>query len=885
MGQLASNGGYSAFAQYVDASDPTTSIPIVDLTYPTLSSLVARGYSKQVPACVEELEHVASSAPNDIASIAMNALRLIHANRPKLLVVSDGVRVGNGKSAGRAEKLVSLNAAAPLAKSSDVKSIAKYALGLIDQYSCEELVKSYDPNEPRDEDGRWSEAGSANSTNSSLLPHQQRVVDRMRNHNTGLVVAHGLGSGKTRTALAVQQDLGAAADVLSPASLIPHWEEQVGRWGSNPADVHITSQQQASRTGLEGHASLLIVDEGHRGRNPETNLSSAISGSEAKQRLILTGTPLYNRPEDLATLVNQAAGKEVLPEGKAFAARYLNPGLWDRILGRKFSNTGELRNAIRNYVDFYEGVSQQKIQQRTVEVTMGPAQSKLYQRAIDEIPPGLRGALSSSDVSDADLAKLRPYLTGPRMISNTTASVGASAIEEPKIDRAVSDLKSQLARNPNGGVLIYSNFLAGGVNRIQAKLDEAKIPYGLFTGEEKTSDRVQAVRDYNAGKVKVLLVSSSGGEGLDLKGTRMVQVLEPHFNEAKIEQIIGRASRLGSHSHLPESERTVEVVRYVAKPRGRWFGSNEGVDDYLTVLSARKQEIHRQLLGMMAEEQKKQEARKAEALDAEMRKLPRYMRMHKSTRNPGHLRDVLQSFADQQSSTLQDKIGRIGPSASSVELHRAVDSLDWTPLASQIQPYIRDYATRGGLDALESVQASTPATRKQVFDASVDFAKDRSAEIIGHKWIRGKLLPDDTAEYAINRTATRELHSIVDKGEEEGWTNEQTADALGQAKCFRSSRVDLIANTEIERSIHEGKPAGFKAAGVERVDWILSPEHSGACSCASIAQGSPYDVDDIPPLQHPGCHCKLVAEGRKVEEPYSRGKSDSANELSNPVNA
>ena len=70
------------------------------------------------------------------------------------------------------------------------------------------------------------------------------------------------------------------------------------------------------------------------------------------------------------------------------------------------------------------------------------------------------------------------------------------------------------------------------------------------------------VEDYNAGKTRVLLVSSSGTEGLDLKGTKLMQVMEPHFNNSKIEQVIGRGIRYKSHSHLPEQERQVAVQRF-----------------------------------------------------------------------------------------------------------------------------------------------------------------------------------------------------------------------------------------------------------------------------------------------------------------------------------
>jgi uncharacterized protein (UPF0305 family) len=63
--------------------------------------------------------------------------------------------------------------------------------------------------------------------------------------------------------------------------------------------------------------------------------------------------------------------------------------------------------------------------------------------------------------------------------------------------------------------------------------------------------------------------SSAAAEGLDLKGTKLVQILDPHFNNSRIEQAIARGIRYKSHDHLPPEERKVQVQRYVSTlPKG-----------------------------------------------------------------------------------------------------------------------------------------------------------------------------------------------------------------------------------------------------------------------------------------------------------------------------
>ncbi|GAX85138.1 hypothetical protein CEUSTIGMA_g12558.t1, partial [Chlamydomonas eustigma] len=62
--------------------------------------------------------------------------------------------------------------------------------------------------------------------------------------------------------------------------------------------------------------------------------------------------------------------------------------------------------------------------------------------------------------------------------------------------------------------------------------------------------------------VKCLLISVSGSEGISLKNVRHVHILEPYWNDIRIQQVIGRAVRAGSHLALKPEEREVDVVLY-----------------------------------------------------------------------------------------------------------------------------------------------------------------------------------------------------------------------------------------------------------------------------------------------------------------------------------
>jgi hypothetical protein len=62
--------------------------------------------------------------------------------------------------------------------------------------------------------------------------------------------------------------------------------------------------------------------------------------------------------------------------------------------------------------------------------------------------------------------------------------------------------------------------------------------------------------------VKIIMLSPAGAEGITLNNTRQVHILEPFWNEARIEQIMGRAVRFCVHKDLPLDERKVDVFRY-----------------------------------------------------------------------------------------------------------------------------------------------------------------------------------------------------------------------------------------------------------------------------------------------------------------------------------
>lgn len=458
-------------------------------------------------------------------------------------------------------------------------------------------------------------------------PHQQRIADRLAKQ-PGLVVAHGMGSGKTLASLIAAENAGLETDVIVPAALRANYEKEISKHIVDPkATYNVQSLQGIARSKVAPSGKFMIVDEAHRLRDAGTAGYQAIAANKAEKRLLLTGTPLYNRPSDLASLVNIAAGSRQLPTGaQDFDKEYVqttqhSPGLLGRLRGAKagetrtLKNTEKLKGILDQWVDYHENTKDGFPERRdvTVEAPLTGRQLETYEAVLGEAPAWARHKIKNNlPLSKQEAKQLNSFLSGTRQVAT---SLGGHATDlspddvvsnSSKVQTAVQRLQSRIEKDPQHRALVYSNFLDAGLNPYESALQRAKIPYGKFTGEMTKADRDATIADYNAGRLKALLLSSAGGEGLDLKGTRQIQVLEPHFNKEKLEQVIARGIRYKSHDGMAPEAQNVDVEHYVAKmpEPGRvrkFFGKKRdtSVDEYLQRLSADKDQLNQQIRDLL----------------------------------------------------------------------------------------------------------------------------------------------------------------------------------------------------------------------------------------------------------------------------------------------
>ena len=472
-----------------------------------------------------------------------------------------------------------------------------------------------------------------------LQPHQQRVIDKLKASH-GVLVAHGVGSGKTLASIAAAEAMGLPIEAIVPAPLIANYHKEMAKHlGKEPGDARVRSYEKVVRDKDINLNALAIMDEAHRARNAGTQVSKHVAGqvAKAKARLLLTGTPVYNQPYDLAALLNTAAGRKVLPDDpalfkKTFVGEELvQAPLLARIKGKVFNhsvddvklpkliNRERLISAARGYIDVHEGGGE-RFPDRINEdhnVEMSPKQMEMYNFHMNKMPWYLKAKIRAGLPLDKQESKdMNAFQGALRQVSNTPRpyATGMSEAEErlhtPKIRLMAKHLQEMRAQDPNFRGVVYSNYLNAGLEPLSRALQEAGISHHVFTGEVSKGHRAQMVNDYNSGKTPVLLLSGAGSEGLDLKGTKAIQLMEPHWNESRINQVIGRGIRYKSHEHLPEHERQVKVMRYTSTlpkdviDRANAFFDRptaKSIDQYMRTTADQKDRFTRQMSGALQE--------------------------------------------------------------------------------------------------------------------------------------------------------------------------------------------------------------------------------------------------------------------------------------------
>ena len=150
--------------------------------------------------------------------------------------------------------------------------------------------------------------------------HQQKVLDFFyKNNPRGILLYHGLGSGKTITAIGISELYNNDVVCIVPASMRTQWKKELKLVGVKN-NYNIYSYEEISKMiNMNNEMILLnnktiIIDEAHRLRNTGTISKRIIKATKKSTRiLLLTGTPMVNGPEDFSNLANLIYGDLIMP--------------------------------------------------------------------------------------------------------------------------------------------------------------------------------------------------------------------------------------------------------------------------------------------------------------------------------------------------------------------------------------------------------------------------------------------------------------------------------------------------------------------------------------------------------------------------------------------
>lgn len=418
------------------------------------------------------------------------------------------------------------------------------------------------------------------SSNIKLFPHQVRCVEWMKNNN-GLILYHSMGSGKTITSLSMAYQFKYPIIIISTKASRKNFVDDIKKMDLDTGRIQIITYQKIIKMIMDAQIDFadysIIIDEAHHLRTG-TKLQSILitECAKAKKIVLLTGTIFYNSLTDLSVLVNIIKRDEVLPEtNKEFKFFF-----WDDIYEAPGS-VDTLRERIEGTISYYKkekDVHYPESYTTYIKVDMGNAQISEYRHYLKKILS--LDNIQHIDYSVLDKRKVNNFLNVTRQLSNTLDN----SPDFPKI----LAMWEYISKAPKP-IIVYSNYLANGILPLTIHLNKNKVSYSLYYGEQTEEKRNKIIDGYNERKIDVLLITSAGSESLDLKNTRSIHIMEPHWNESKINQIIGRAIRYNSHKALKETERTVEIVRWISV-----FGYKipyETADEYLVKIAQQKEKM------------------------------------------------------------------------------------------------------------------------------------------------------------------------------------------------------------------------------------------------------------------------------------------------------
>ena len=418
---------------------------------------------------------------------------------------------------------------------------------------------------------------------ATLYPYQIEGV-RYALYKNAALIGDEMGLGKTLQAIVLgvlkKQVFGFSRIlVVTLASLKDQWKREVERFTSERAEVIGGSFRERRRQYLEDSSlfkisnyeavlrdeetlaayapDLVILDEAQRIKNFNTKTAESIKRVPRSHSLVLTGTPLENRLEDLYSIV-QFLDPDLLSPLWRFAADHylLSREKKDHILG--YRNLNALHKKLQPLVlrrrkkEVLRDLPAQIT--NTYYVDLHPKQASIHRSLASQLSP----LLNKKYLTPMDVRRIQELLLCMRRVCDSTYLIDRETQISPKLEELRNILR-ELVEQSDRKVVIFSEWTAM-TYLIGKLLSDLGIPFVELSGKIPVPKRQALIDEFtNNPECRIFLSTDAGGTGLNLQAADCVINFEPPWNPAKVNQRIGRVNRIGQTSSC------VNVINLVAK--------------------------------------------------------------------------------------------------------------------------------------------------------------------------------------------------------------------------------------------------------------------------------------------------------------------------------
>ena len=418
---------------------------------------------------------------------------------------------------------------------------------------------------------------------AKLYPYQKEGV-QFGLFKRAALIGDEMGLGKTLQAIALaisKKEVFGFEKVLviTPASLKEQWKREIERFSGETADIveggpmqrraiyggngsyfKITNYEAVMRDVLllaRFKPDLVILDEAQRIKNFTTKTAEAVKSIPRRHSVVLTGTPLENRLEDVYSIV-QFLDPHMLSPLWRFAAEHfmLSRTKKGKILG--YRNLDRLHAQLKPIVirrrkeEVLQELPQELVNNYYLDLHL--QQQRMHSGYLQALIP----ILSKKYLTPIDLRRIQELLMRMRMVCNSTYLIDRKTHISPKLEELEGIIDEMVVQNGRK-MVIFSEWTTM-TYLIGRHLSEVGIGFVELSGKVAVKKRQALIDEFSTNPTcRVFLSTDAGGTGLNLQAADCVVNFELPWNPAKVRQRVGRVNRIGQKS------RCINVVNLITK--------------------------------------------------------------------------------------------------------------------------------------------------------------------------------------------------------------------------------------------------------------------------------------------------------------------------------